>query len=279
MPRAPLIAVTLGALLVLGSACEPGTQAAAQTVEGSLRIVRTIVESQPLQVAWSSDGRYVAAALGGTDPGYAVWDATTGRKVRELRQPYGDFSGGPNLLFAPDSKHLVVWPRQFNPNDPKSVSFALWNFETGGIDRTVVGPSPVGNYAFSAEAKRFAVLYSRNVVITYDTRTWEPISRFVADRASSGGTAFVMSSDGKLIAAGGADGGQYRGDPFGRIVIHDVDTGWLVRVIDDAHQDRVARLAFIGSDALASTARQGDNVMNSVTKKVEVVSAGAKIPH
>lgn len=229
----------------------------AQTVDGQLRIVRTISQSGLTQVAWSADGRYIAASISGNNPSYIVWDALSGRKVSELGRPFGSYFGGPNLQFAPDGKHLLVQFRDFDRDDPNLVMFSLWNVETGTIDGSIKGWPGVDNYAVSVEGQRLAVLYREDVVFLYDTRTWAQIATFPLDRDTPvAGTAFAISRDGKLIAGGGQDPNFYRGDPLGRIVVFDAETGKLVRRIVDTHQDGTDRIAFVSPDLVVSTARQ-----------------------
>jgi hypothetical protein len=101
-----------------------------------------------------------------------VWDARTGRRVRELHAPYGLFPGGGPALFAPDAKHLLVQLRQGERDPRNPIVFALWNVETGAIDGAIGGLVAVDGYAVSVAGQRLAILSgSPGRVFLYDTLT------------------------------------------------------------------------------------------------------------
>jgi WD40 repeat protein len=193
--------------------------------------------------------------LGRTDrDGYTIWDASTGRQIRSLGNPYGVWVGDRQLFFTPDGAHLIVRPSGEHTVEGKRVVFALWNVATGQIDRQFFQPTAdffvVANLAVSTAANRLAVAYGgpgprRNrPIIIYDTRTWQivnvkvPFPEIVGIGVPYG---LDLSPDGSQIAMG-----HRRLGPGGRgtIWIHDVETGRLVRTIEQAHHNTISVLKY-----------------------------------
>ncbi len=268
----------LFALTLIGVGCASGISTGADepTVEGDLRIVQRLAQQGAFHLAWSPDGRLLAVDSG--DGSYAVWDTTSGRKVRELRdKSWGRFGGGVSLAFSGDGKHVIVpadvvnAPRMIGG---KRVELGAWNIETGAIDAVLLGPDApanrIGLRDFAVAGERLAVLYQNNesatpryLIAVYDTRTWQLIDSWPVD----GSRALAFDRTGTLIAVGRSSpyGGDDVGLPHGQIRIYDAASGRLVTMLDGVHQSIVTHLAFVGSNRIVSTASQVDRGFNRTT--------------
>jgi WD40 repeat protein len=94
-------------------------------------------------------------------------------------------------------------------------------------------------------------------------------------------SGFDISADGKAVVVGVSAGAyiDVRG-PTGRILVHDVDTGRLVRRFSEAHRDSAhSRVAFVGdATTIASTARQdGDAGRDDGPVRLWNVATGTQV--
>lgn len=240
----------LAVVATVGGAC---VSSSGQTVEGQLRIVKRLPIRQAADIAWSRDGRYLAVDRW-TTGGYGAWDMVAGRMVRELAGEFAQVGGGRELVFAPDSKHVVVSP----PRHPKVMTeaglpeLALWNVETGAIDATIAGVAGRGGigtvgedtFTVSTASERMAILFLDDRIVVYDTRTWQLITTIQGEPRTG---SIALSPSGHLVAVGGSDG------IVGVIWIYDAATGTLLNTIERAHNNLVRSISFVGDDRLAST--------------------------
>jgi WD40 repeat protein/serine/threonine protein kinase len=146
------------------------------------------------RVAWSSKGRWLAAAGKAftlnehdTDPTVRVWDAETGRTKHVLR---GHTTGVASLTFSPDERLLAT-----GGDDHTAI---LWDVATGREFGIYRHNFPVGEMAFSPDSKRLTSLGFDFQVKTWDA-TRRPENR-VLNCISTYRTA--VSADGRLVAAG-----------------------------------------------------------------------------
>ena len=209
-------------------------------------------------LAWSPDGRLLAGAL--ADGSYVLWNAETGRALRDLRGPYrgGD---GVGLAFTADGKHVLVeqTARRMAPNGYFSV-LGAWNVEDGAVT-DIFGPSTARSYSVSQSDQRVFTLYERGEVIVYDARTWQPVQLWKADPAAVRGLA--VHPTGAFIAVAGVMQCP-RGLPPARLWLYDVKNippmpfvAAPAAVIDNAHQDGVSiRVAWLGNERIVSVANQ-----------------------
>jgi len=185
-------------------------------------------------VAYSPDGKYVAAAEG--EKRAVIWDAQTGRIMHEL-------SVGENFVysvaFSPDGKFLAVgnedmlttiwdvstgsklktleghtgWVQAlaFSPDgkqlltgsaDSKAI---LWNLEKGTEIFTLVGHAAgINKVAFSPDGKLIATASDDGTTKIWDAASGSLITTLSASAGSVYGLAFNL--DGKTLATGGKDG-------------------------------------------------------------------------
>jgi WD40 repeat protein len=276
------------AVLIVGLFAGGQTAAADKIPENfNMEIVRKFARESVFGLAWSPDGRYLAAESGGGE-GYVVWDVQTGKNIRELKSPYGPWAGTGDLSFTPDGKHLIVLPHEAVFNDGgQRVAFALWNIQTGEIDRKIVLPDVDGgvshrklaHYGISSAALRMAVVYggeggSRKIHI-YDTQTWDVINTAIDIRRSMPPRAFAFSGNGHLVAIGDMVPEAYDGTPQGMIWIYRVEDGRLIKTIERAHANIVAHLAFAQNEKLlVSAASQYGKQLNPLTGLLDTFRDG-----
>lgn len=242
------------ALALLAAAC--AGYAPAPMVEGDIRILDRL-GGGAMHLAWSPDGRYLAADRG--SGGFAVWDAQSGRKVRELRQDsWGRLGGQSDLAFTPDSKHVIV-KASFSPTlyrDGRRIEFGVWNVESGTIAATLVGPigrpEKVGANAHAMGAEHLAVHYVttegalptisvHEEVVLYDTRTWQQAHVFPVARGTSG---LAFDPSGRLLAASVGDS----------VSIYEAASGRLVTTLARVTVGTVHHFAYLAGDRVAATA-------------------------
>ncbi len=174
-------------------------------------------------IAYSPDGRFL---LGGNG-GISVFDARTGKKIREILGPYeNDVRGAQGfdaLAVSHDSKHVAV---RYSQYQGKNVSvIRVFDIETGETIFSVPGTGDAkhssilsGNLAFTPDDKFLLSSRSENPTHSEQVRTGEKylFSTFLDFLDARSGqrvthitpvhvmkvTAIAASSDGRYIATG-----------------------------------------------------------------------------
>jgi WD40 repeat protein len=213
--------------------------------------------SSVIAVAFSADGRWLATC--GHGRAVRVWDADTGRKVREIRQKWhkgNPGAGHPRLqgvAFSPDGRFLATGSAHCTArifevasdqellqvtNDPgvAEVAFSpdgrrfatsgkvnrIWDVTTG---EELLGVEHDGclNLAFSPDGRRLATC--RDAARVWDADTGEELLR--VDHDGAWGVAF--SPDGPWLATGGGGTARiwdaHRGEELGRVRHDDATVG------------------------------------------------------
>ncbi len=157
---------------------------------------------------FSSDGQWIAADNGSS---VRLWDAATGRPVRDLSAGGKSFTG--SVAFSPNDPRLLA----VGCSLPADVSYvALWDIDAGTeLARLPVDERPgVGELAFSPDGKYLVAGFGRkwqfksssspNPLTVWDVATRRLIRRL------NGHTGYCVSldfsRDGKLLASGSGDG-------------------------------------------------------------------------
>jgi RNA polymerase sigma factor (sigma-70 family) len=164
----------------------------------------------PSWLAYSPDGKMLASASRQFGPGVCLWDAVTGRPLRQSHSPLAN-----TLAFSPDGKTLFI------SNALSLVDVATGN-EIGRLEK------PIGTFelvAFSSDGRTVAAadLGGGAGVILWDIVTGKELHRLLG-----GGNfpfAIAFSPDGKTLATCRDE----KGEP---IRLWDVATGNPVRQLD-----------------------------------------------
>jgi WD40 repeat protein/serine/threonine protein kinase len=223
---------------------------------------RTLRGAGEKSVAFSRDGRWVAAGAGSGDFRIRLWDVTTGRPCMILP---GHTFMVPGLAFSPDGRRLAsasydttvkVWDvgpeRELPPllcGTPTPLLTSLVPIliaETPWV-RTFSGfDSRLNGVAFSPGGERLAAGGMDRIVKVWNTTTWKEILSF---RDPTGGVyCLAFSPDGRRIATGGTDA---------TVKLWDAESGHLLRTLH-GHTRWVSAMAFSpGGDQLASSSFDG----------------------
>jgi WD40 repeat protein len=166
----------------------------------------------------SPDGHRIASTAG--DPVIVLWDAATGKRLRELRVPQ---KNGWCLAFSSNGKRLAA----AYGNPPNKFGVAVFEVETGKLLRQLGDFKRVAAYLqFSADDKQLRVSELCGPVSAWDTtngkqlRLWKPPSETLAVQGKLSTDCKVIAWEMHLFRA--HDG--YADD----LRVHNADTGELL---------------------------------------------------
>jgi FOG: WD40 repeat len=146
-------------------------------------------------MAFSPDGKTFAATVGG-GPGRGdvvkLWDAQTWALKQTLEADF-QLAG---VAFSPDGKSVAV-------GSPARKKVALWNVETGTLERTLeTGDVQAWTVAFAPNGKTLAVGGQKGdepgEVLLWDTESWKEKHTLKQDRFVN---AVAFSTNSKVVAA------------------------------------------------------------------------------
>ena len=163
-------------------------------------------------VAFFPDGKTLAV---GTGAGFKVklWDIESWKQVETVPES-GASPGNSALALSPDGKFLA------SISKPKG-EIAVWNVTEGWKKHTIEGPRVHGKrLAFSPSLNSNILAIARGHVVLWDVDRKEEIDTlkpsaeieyegFDGSSPATGCSCVAFSSDGKTLAAGGADGTVY----------------------------------------------------------------------
>jgi WD40 repeat protein len=205
-------------------------------------------KSLATRVAFSPDGKSVAAGFDGAAPAVKVWDSTTG----EARLNVYQWSVW-DVAFSPDGKYVAASGHDDHP--------MIYDAHTGEVVRTFKGPEIHGmSIAFSAGGKDVATGNGEGVQI-WDVATGRQLLNAPELRDSTHSIKF--SSDGRLLAAGGNDWSVRVWDT----------TQWMELLKFRGHSREVLGVAFSPDGTrIASASRDGSVKVWHATNGQEIVT-------
>jgi serine/threonine protein kinase/WD40 repeat protein len=156
------------------------------------RLVQALVgEAAVSTLAWSPDGRVLALGTGLNPQAVRLWDADSGRRVRNLQSPVNEFAKA--LAWSADGRKVRAWGH----------ANRLWTWEAAQGKLLHSTPIACQWPAFSADGQRFAGIVDGKRVVVWDADSGKEESRIDAPAAV---WRLGWSPDGKLLACTGADG-------------------------------------------------------------------------
>jgi WD40 repeat protein/class 3 adenylate cyclase len=144
-------------------------------------------------VAFSPDGKYVAASGGG---GAQIWNAETGQELRRFDSDGPDFSFA-RVSFSPDGRYLVT-------ADLSNGTTQLWNLSTGELLHQFTGNTDsVTSAIFSPDGKSVLTASVDGFAMLWDIETREEVRQFTGH--TEGIYTAIFSPDGRYVATASLD--------------------------------------------------------------------------
>ncbi len=197
-------------------------------------------------LAFSPDGRLVAT--GSKDNTVRVWEAATGR---ELRQLVGHTAWVKAVAFSPGGQWIA--------SGAIDGTIKLWEVGTGREQGGVTGGGVINAIAFSPDAHLIAAGNSDGAVLVFDTSTGQQTQKLTGHTGAV--LALAFSPDGKSLASAGRDMG---------VKLWDVAAGRELKLLT-GHTDRVRAVAF------SADGRRLASASNDKTIKLWDVSKGKEL--
>jgi WD40 repeat protein len=183
-------------LLAADSLALGGVQDALFTAAYRRRDTVKIIEAgaEVLDVAWSTDGRRIAAAC--RDNTVRLFDGESGQCVGAPLAGHGEAVR--SVAFSPDGSHVA--------SGGEDRTARIWNVDTGEpIGSPLAGHQDwVGGLAFSPDGSRLVTGGFDNAVRLWDAVSGQPVGSPM--RGHSGAvTSVAFSGDGRFVVSGGED--------------------------------------------------------------------------
>ena len=192
--------------------------------------------------AFSPDGRTIVVQQGYD---LCVFDAATGKALRQIKGPLTNSWSHGLLVFTPDGKAVAVVSHE--DREPRAAHIHLIDFESGKTIRDFSADKlSVMEFAFSPDGKLMASggydsdkdrenYFAR----LWDVETGKELRRFMHGKQGFGIASLAFSPDGKTLATLGTQAGVL-------LRLFDVDTGKLRRAFpkDDGVRPERGSVAF-----------------------------------
>jgi RNA polymerase sigma factor (sigma-70 family) len=192
-------------------------------------------------MAFSADGKLLAAAGKARDNPVRLWDVRTRTEVRQLKG--SECHGRP--VFSPDGKLVAA--------TTPTRSVILWETETGKVSHTLEGHGAiVWKMAFSSDGKTFATLAGDNVVRIWDRDTGT--LRHEWNLAVTSLSPMAFSPDGKVLAVAASEN-SLRG------VVRMLDPSTGLEVGPKAHSHATLNRVAASADGKIIATTDSDNLV------------------
>jgi len=159
--------------------------------------VRLGPHPQIARTAISPDGRWVATSTyAGRESTIKVWDATTGKLVRDL--PGENLNGDAWVAFSPDGRWLVLGTAR----EYRFYEAGSWQPGRAHPRERAERPAPL---AFAPDSKVLAILQNPRLVQLIDVATGQELASLASPELVRIGH-LTFSPDGSRLTAAGGDG-------------------------------------------------------------------------
>ena len=152
-------------------------------------------QSGVLLARFSPDGKILAT--GSIEGSIVLWDAQTGRQLREL---VGHYNTVFSMAFSPDGKMLATG------STDGTGEVLLWNVQTGERLRRFGGHLEVRSLAFSVDGRLMAAGSDFGQVVLWETESGRKLATLLHGEKGEGCLGFVtsiaFSGDGTMLATG-----------------------------------------------------------------------------
>jgi hypothetical protein len=187
-------------------------------------------------VAFSPDGKELAAVSKSASGSACIWAVPRGTRVASLPREQTGFS---SAAFSPDGKILAV-------GGLNGVAY-LWDPATSAMlgELRVGELSSISSLAFTADGTELAVATSSNSTSLWNIAPQRLIAVLVDPGRGKGITAIAISPDGRTLATADLDGNAY---------LWKLDTAQLIATLSDPNSDGITAVAISPDGRTLATA-------------------------
>jgi WD40 repeat protein len=229
----------IASLLVLGLV----TFVNVQTIDGQTPLELSKVTKRVDRAYISADSKTIIAEI---DKVVNVWDAATGKVLKQIVLPSKDVNHTASIFFFPEGKMIAhahrPYPTKLEDYGDFKPSHILWDVSSGKVLESL-GKSDYKETAYSPSSKKLAIESDGGTVKLWDAGTFKTLMT-ISTGETKGIRVLAFSPDGQILATGGYNK---------TVKLWDVSTGGLLKTLE--HDDTIYGVAFSpDGKTLASTA-------------------------